>query len=219
MEVLSLSVAAGEPRWFHKQGGYFEIISAQAPLSVAFAGQGGAEANEAIGVEAGFYCVLPYTQFSITSAVAQDLRLMISDRDAGSKALPGMVGIINRIGAGVRQIEGSGAPLLSTVFYQSAIITPAQNQRGIRVRKAGVGATAGGGQADIALIAAPSAPATMVPSIAYNLARTAPTGAAVGNDTNSNQAYELPSGWGIYVATQHAVAPASAAYTFVYELL
>lgn len=215
MELLAFAIAAGETKWLHKQGAYFEVVSAQAPLSVVFDGEGG----EARGVEAGFYCMLPFDRVSVTSAVAQDLRLMVANREAGSKALPGMVGIINRIGAGVRQLEASGGPLLSTVFYQSAIITPAQNERGLRVRKAGVGATAGGGQADIALIAAPAAPASMVPNVGYNLARTAPTGAAVGNDTAANQAYELPSGWGIYVATQHAVAPASAAYTFVYELL
>jgi hypothetical protein len=88
MEILRVTIAAGERKSFHKSGRYFEVMKASAPFDVHFTDRQ-IGVYPCIGLEAGVYSELPFQSLDIVSSSAQTITLMISDFRAGYRAQDG----------------------------------------------------------------------------------------------------------------------------------
>jgi hypothetical protein len=106
MEILRVTLAAGERKSFHKSGRYFEVMRASAPFDVHFTDRA-IGVYPCIGLEAGVYSEMPFQMLEVVSSQAQTITLMISDHRAGfrdslgSQEGPGlMVTGVNPVAAG-----------------------------------------------------------------------------------------------------------------------
>lgn len=221
MELLTITLAANQTQQFAKSGRYFEIIDSSYAVRVDFIGDQGQQTDSMVNALSGLFIEDPFAAFAITNgSVAQSITFLLLEAGrGGSRRQPGIVSVSNKLGAGITQLEVS-AGLLTIGFLTVSVIAAASNLRGILVRKVSTSATAGAGQADIGLIAAPVVPTSTVPLNGFNMSRVAPTGSSVSAvDARNDMNYQLPAGWGVWAVTQHSVAPAAAGYTFTYELL
>lgn len=221
MELLPITLAAGETKRFEKAGRYLEIIDATAAIDVFLYDSAGGRGDEARNALSGLYLEVPFAAMEIYSATAQTITLLLTDGRGGSRRQPGIVSVTNKIGAGVTQKEGTGGPLLPTGMLAFEVVAPASNPRGLLVRRAVVNATAGGGgTSEVRLIAAPVVPASTVPVNAYNMAAAAGAAGVAVSDFHQDQNFQLPPNWGVWCATNHTVVAAAACgYSFTYEAL
>ena len=149
---------------------------------------------------------------TVTCVVRLGLGRIESTRIAGS------TDVQNKIGTGVTLLNAS----LSTVFGFSAVqvLAPAANVRGARIRNVMVTATGGTGNAEVLLIAAPTAPAVKNPSNAMWLAQAFTPNTSTKDYSTFDSNITIPAGWGIWACTAHGGASgAVAGYQCAYELL
>jgi hypothetical protein len=85
MEILRVTLAAGERKSFHKEGTYLEVMKATAPFNVHFTDRAKG-VFPCIGLEAGVYSEMPFQMMEVESDTAQTVTLMISSHRAGFRA-------------------------------------------------------------------------------------------------------------------------------------
>lgn len=111
MEFLSLNMAAGETKVLNIAGRYLEILDAQYPISIGFVDRNGnaLEDGGITNAEAGIFVNLApvggYAAFTVQSATAQPIRLLIGSGLGGSRRQPGVVSVVD--GSRSRVLAGS----------------------------------------------------------------------------------------------------------------
>jgi hypothetical protein len=118
MEILRVTLAAGERKSFHKEGRYFEVMKATGPFDVHFTDRA-IGVYPCIGLEAGVYSEMPFQMLEVQSATAQTVTLMLSNYRAGFR--PG--------GAGSG--GGGGSIATGSPVNASGTITAANTSQGI----------------------------------------------------------------------------------------
>lgn len=220
MQLLKFTIAAGETKRFEIAGRYVEIIESDAPVSLLFFDGGGGQTDDAIGAVSGLYIEGAFKAFTVSSATAQSVNLLITEGRGGSRRQPGNVSIIDRVETSCMTVGITDTTLGASA---TAFVLPAANLNGIIVRSSIVEAQPGAsGAANVRLIAALTAPASVVPganSIILNSAY-ADVSASAARSSAFDQRRRIPPGWGLYfVKNVTSVAAAVAAITASYELL
>lgn len=95
MELLTITIAAGENKHFAKAGRYFEIIDAAYAVDVTMYSSAGSMTDFAKGALSGIYIAADFVAFELRSTLAQTVTIMVSDRGGGSRRQPGNVRIID----------------------------------------------------------------------------------------------------------------------------
>lgn len=92
MEILPITIAAGETKNYGIGDQYFEIVDSVDPVDVKLTGASGS-IESLKGALAGSYAKIAFTSFMITSATAQTIHVLYSSREAGTRRLAGAVSI------------------------------------------------------------------------------------------------------------------------------
>lgn len=220
MEVLKFNITAGQTIRFERAGRYIEIIEADQALSLFFFDDNGSQADDAQNVLSGLFIEGKFSAFQVRSVQAQTITLLLSDGRGGSRRQPGNVAVIDRIEP-VCMTAGIADTTLGA--SNTAFVLPAANLNGLILRSSIVEAQPGAsGAANVRLIAALTAPASVVPganSVILNSALGDAPSAAV-RSSQFDQRRRIPPGWGLYfVKNVTSVAAAVASITVSYELL
>lgn len=224
MQTLTLTLAANAVASFDISGAYFEIIDSVGLVSVNFYDASGSRTKdlELQRVLSGFFVKGRYSRFEITesSGSAQTITVLYGSTEGGTRRSPGIVTVTNKIGASITQLELSGGALTATGFSTVLLVAPAANPRGVLIRRAVTGVTAGaGGNAELRIVAAPVVPASSVPTNAFQLAGGGAPPNVNTTDTHVDQNYQLPANWGIWGTVYNNAVPAATYMAMTYELL
>lgn len=220
MEILKFSIAAGETKRFERAGRYIEVIEADSALSLFFFDENGGQADDAQGIVSGLYIEEPYKAFTVYSATAQSVTLLMSDGRGGSRRQPGNVSIIDKIDPSVMT---GGAAYTAIGTGSSVLVLPATNVRGLVVRASIASCNPGaGGTSNVRLFGALVAPAGLAGGanqILMNGVFSSTPGVASLNQLYDQRRY-LPPGWGLFVVATNTVAAAQDAGASVsFEIL
>lgn len=178
-------------------------------------------------VAPGFIASVGFTQIAIENTAQAGKRLRIFygvdiDFQAGvnaTVALTGRVDVNDIIGAGCQILAGNGGGAVG--FTATTLVAPATNINGVLVRNIYMsnGSSGAGGSNTVAIIASPSAPASLTnKTSAITLIR----GAAVFPNlyvTEQIMTRRIPAGWGIYLCENNSVTTASNSYDISLEIL
>jgi len=212
MQTLDIGLAAGELKTFDIGGAYFEFIEGQGAVDINFVDSSGSRAKdlEMLGALPGYWVAGAFSRFEIKNQLgqAQTLRIMFGNGTGGSRRIQGNVSIVDRV---QQQCQSVSAADLTLGFAATAIVAPGANTKGVILRASICEVQAGAsGSANLRLIAAATAPASLVPganSIILNSVATTVTGSVTGSYL-FDQRREVPAGWGIYLCKNHLTAAA-----------
>lgn len=98
MEILNIPIQAGETKSFAMAGQYIEVLSCNGTLDVILYGPSGA-VESARGAEAGAWMKEAFQNFTLSSSIAQTVKLLITGREGGSRRTAGAVSVTNVNGA------------------------------------------------------------------------------------------------------------------------
>lgn len=94
MEIITVPINAGETKVLHVAGEYFEVIEAVDPLDVFLYHPSGGQSS-AIQAVAGVYLRIGYKEVQIKSQTAQTLRVMVAEKEGGTRRQSGSVVVTN----------------------------------------------------------------------------------------------------------------------------
>jgi hypothetical protein len=139
MELLQLTIAAGETKVFEKAGRYFEIIDATSAITVTFVGRDGGTVEDMRSALSGFYAEGSFIGFQVYSATSQTLLIMVTDGRGGSRRQPGVVKVIDggreRTLAGKAGIGSASQAADAANFSYVQLWNPGTNTLPIAVRR------------------------------------------------------------------------------------
>lgn len=215
MEILNISIAAGETKRFEKAAGYFELLTCDYPVSLFFSGSAGNRVDDAQGVVSGIFGIVRFKAFEIFSATAQTIQLLLNDGNGGSRRQPGNVAIIDAV---MPICQTATTQNLTIGFTANPIVLPAANVNGVILRACIVAAqTSGAGVSNARLAAAMVAPVSSVPGTSSAILGNAFSASSTVLDTYQN--YEsrrrLPPGWGLYLLANNTGVVASSCVAVV----
>lgn len=223
MEILKFTIAAGETKRFEKAGRYIEVIEADAALSLFFFDENGSQVADAEGILSGLFVEESYRAFTVYSATAQTLTLMVTGGRGGSRRQPGNVRIINRVAVACQQAVNGNLAVVDNV---TALLAPGANLLGAVVRSVGLQVLTGtaGASCSLQVFAAPSAPGSgtlaegsLAQFVAISRVSTADNVAGVQRFDAGLQ-IEIPAGWGIYVGRINSVAALASSARVSFEV-
>lgn len=94
MEIITVPINAGETKVLHVAGEYFEVIDAVDPVDVFLYHPSGGQSS-AIQALAGVYLRIGYKEVQIKSQTAQTLRVMVAEKEGGTRRQSGSVVVAN----------------------------------------------------------------------------------------------------------------------------
>lgn len=95
MEIITLPISAGETKVLAIAGEYFELVNAPQAVDVALYSPTGAKSS-AQAAEEGSYLRVGFTEVQIKSATTQTIRVLIAEKEGGTRRLAGSV-VINGV--------------------------------------------------------------------------------------------------------------------------
>lgn len=107
MEILTINIAAGETKPYAIGGNYFEIVDAVSAIDVVLTALETQQEDSMRGALAGSYAKTQFSNFSITSAAAQTIRVLVSSREGGTRRLSGSVTVTNDLNVTVKNTAGA----------------------------------------------------------------------------------------------------------------
>lgn len=221
MELLTITLAAGQTQQFAKAGRYVEIIDSTYPIRIDFVGDKGQQTDSMTSALSGLFMEVSFAAMAITNGASpQTVTLLVMESQrGGSRRQPGIVSVSNKIGAGVVTVGFVAA--LAVGFTAVQLVAPGANVRGVLVRRTSVSVQASAGAAvDGRMVMAPVLPASMVPSASLQMAAAYSASAVLVSDQKNDLNYQVPAGWGVYfVCTQVTAAGAAAGGEWAFELL
>jgi len=111
MELLTISIAAGETKRFERAGRYLEIIDASYAVNIVLYDANGGQSDRALNALSGLYLEGAYSAIELSNgSTAQSVTLLITDGRGGSRRQPGNVRVID---------QGSDKTLLGKQFHGS----------------------------------------------------------------------------------------------------
>lgn len=212
MELLTIQLAANETKQFRKAGAYCEIIDSQAAIGINFLSVLGGQTGSIKGGLSGLYLEVDYGAFDITNGpAAQTVTLLLCDagESGGSRRQPGNVRVIDEITDAIVSQPLTPSTAVAVINY-TAIVTPAQNVRGLILRQWSLSVTsANPGFAAMQITACKSQPTNYsTPSQRYTVSGAGSSNAVNGSDSGRGNKY-IPPGWGLWLGTEVATSPAS----------
>lgn len=208
MELLSITIAAGETKRFERAGRYIEIFDASGLVDLYLSDANGGRVDYAKGAQSGIFLEASFAAFELASATAQTVLLLVAEGRGGSRRQPGIVRVVDEITDAIVSTPITPATAVAAIAY-TQIVAPASNVRGIVLRFCSVSAQANAaGQAIMQLAACKSAPTGYnTPTQRYTIAGAASSnGAAAIENWRGNKL--LPAGWGLYYGTEVITNPA-----------
>lgn len=218
MEILRFTIAAGETKRFEKAGRYIEVIEAESALSLFFFDENGGQADDAQGIVSGLYIEGSYKAFTVYSASAQSINLIIADGRGGSRRQPGNVTVIDKVGSSCQTVTVSD---LTIGFTAAALVAPASNINGVILRASNCSVNPGAGAALSRLLGAMVMPTSVSPGANSVLLNTV-FGAASGVEVNQpifDQRRFIPPGWGLWFVKSNSMAANGCSVLVSFEVL
>lgn len=148
MRTITETWAAAESKTFTIRGGRFEILESAYPVDVSFQDDNGAELTngKAQNIGAGSYRDAPFGRLVITSSQAQQIKILISDGDAGTRSIAGTVQVVDggkaRTLAGVAFFGYTYSGSQNGNFAHAQILNPEGSGVRMVIEQIGVGAFA-----------------------------------------------------------------------------
>lgn len=95
MELFTFTIAAGETKVFKRAGRYIEIIDATNALNIELYDASGGRSDSARNAVSGLFIEDAYSEFTVYSATAQSITLLVHEGRGGSRRQPGVVRVID----------------------------------------------------------------------------------------------------------------------------
>lgn len=95
MEIITVPVAANDNKVIHTAGEYFEIIDSVDPVDVVLYEPNSGAQSSALQAVSGIYMRVPFNTINIKSATAQTLRILVAEKEGGTRRQSGSVVVTN----------------------------------------------------------------------------------------------------------------------------
>ncbi len=96
MELLSITLTAGETKRFERAGRYFELIESSGPVRIDFYEASGRQSDQMVNAVSGLFLEDTYGAFVIYSPTAQTVQILVMETGrGGSRRQPGNVRVID----------------------------------------------------------------------------------------------------------------------------
>lgn len=95
MEIITVPVAANDNKVIHTAGEYFEIIESVDPVDVVLYEPNSGAQSSALQAVSGIYMRVPFNTINIKSSTAQTLRILVAEKEGGTRRQSGSVVVTN----------------------------------------------------------------------------------------------------------------------------